>query len=111
MKRVPRFKVDVLGFKSFEVEDGTKLALAIEEAGYDISHRCGGQAMCTTCRVCILTEEPPMGDRERRRLEQDRLLGRFRLSCQIRVDRNMQLEVMLPVHKAEWDDPGVDLEP
>lgn len=106
-----RYRVNVVGFKTFEVEEGTKLALAIEQAGYDISHRCGGNARCTTCRVRFLSEEPPMGEKERKRLEEDHLMGQFRLSCQIRVDRDMEVEVLLPVHKAEWDDPGIDLEP
>ena len=46
--------VTVDGEKSFEVEPGKKLVLAIEDAGIDIMHRCGGNARCTTCRVEIL---------------------------------------------------------
>jgi ferredoxin len=103
--------VTVRGFKSFPVREGEKLALAIERAGYDISHRCGGHARCTTCRVRFHSEEPPMNDLERRRLEADGTIGCFRLSCQVRVDRNMEVEVLLPVHAADWDDPGLDLEP
>ena len=34
--------VTVEGEKSFEVETGKKLVLAIEDAGIDIMHRCGG---------------------------------------------------------------------
>ena len=36
--------VTVDGEKSFEVEPGKKLVLAIEDAGIDIMHRCGGNA-------------------------------------------------------------------
>ena len=36
--------VTVEGEKSFEVEPGKKLVLAIEDAGIDIMHRCGGNA-------------------------------------------------------------------
>ncbi len=46
--------VTVEGEKSFEVESGKKLVLAIEDAGIDIMHRCGGNARCTTCRVQVL---------------------------------------------------------
>ena len=45
-------RVDVDGVGTFEVEEGKRLILAIEEdAGVDIMHRCGGYARCTTCRV------------------------------------------------------------
>jgi hypothetical protein len=40
--------VTVQGEKAFEVDSGKKLVLAIEDAGIDILHRCGGNARCTT---------------------------------------------------------------
>ncbi|HRK21790.1 MAG TPA: 2Fe-2S iron-sulfur cluster-binding protein [Fimbriimonadaceae bacterium] len=107
---MPTHRVTVVGHKTFEVESGAKLAWEIEQSGYDISHRCGGHARCTTCRVKFLTEEPPMGKKEHDSLEEDGVLGEFRLSCQIPVDRDMEVEVLIPVHKADWDNPGEDLE-
>ena len=50
--------VTVEGEKSFEVEAGKKLVLAIEDAGIDVMHRCGGNARCTTCRVEVLAGDP-----------------------------------------------------
>lgn len=108
---MPKHSVTVEGFGTFEVEDGAKLAYAIEQAGYDISHRCGGNARCTTCRVKFATTEPPMGQVERDCLEEDGVLGQFRLSCQVRVHGDMSVKVLMPVHECEWDNPGVDLEP
>lgn len=105
------FTIEVEGYKTFQAEAGTKLALAIEQAGIDISHRCGGNARCTTCRVEIQGEEPPMGEPEHECLVEDGVLGQFRLSCQIRVDRDMKLKVLMPVSTASWDNPGGDLEP
>lgn len=105
------FQIDVVGYKAFEAEAGSKLAFEIERNGIDISHRCGGNARCTTCRVRFLTEEPPMGAKEHDSLEEDGVLGEFRLSCQIPIDRDMKVEVLIPVQTADWDDPGVDLEP
>lgn len=105
-----KYTVNVQNYKSFEVEEGTKLALAIEQAGIDISHRCGGNARCTTCRVKFLSEEPQMQDAEHECLVEDGVLGQFRLSCQVRVDRDMDVEVLMPVSKADWDNPGADLE-
>lgn len=78
--------VTVEGEKSFDVEAGKKLVLGIEDAGIDILHRCGGQARCTTCRVEFVAGEPKEFEAaERETLEEDGLLGQYRLSCQIRV--------------------------
>ncbi len=88
--------VTVEGEKSFEVEAGKKLVLAIEDAGIDILHRCGGNARCTTCRVQVLEGEPaPMGERERTRLAREPGLGPdIRLSCQIRVENDLKVRVL-----------------
>jgi len=50
--------VTVEGENSFEVEEGKKLVLAVEDAGIDILHRCGGNARCTTCRVQVVSGDP-----------------------------------------------------
>ena len=102
--------LNVEGYGTFEVEEGLKLVKAIEDSGVDISHRCGGNARCTTCRVKFASTEPPMLAPEHDCLEEDGVLGEFRLSCQIRVDRDMDLEVLMPVSKADWDNPGADVE-
>lgn len=104
------FKIKVRGFGEYEMPAGTKLAYGIEQAGVDISHRCGGNARCTTCRVAFFSEEPPMGQKEHDCLEEDGVLGQFRLSCQIRVDRDMEVEVLMRASKQGWD-PGIELEP
>ena len=61
--------IAVAGENPFDVEPGKKLVLAIEDAGIDILHRCGGNARCTTCRVQILAGDPPPMEQ----LEQERL--------------------------------------
>jgi ferredoxin len=88
--------VTVDGEKSFEVEAGKKLVLAIEDAGIDILHRCGGNARCTTCRVEVLGGEvPPPAELERERLalEAD-LAPNIRLSCQNRVNSDLWVAVV-----------------
>lgn len=88
--------VTVEGEKSFEVEPGRKLVLAIEDAGIDILHRCGGNARCTTCRVQIVEGDAgPMTDVERERLAREAALGPdIRLSCQIRVESDLTVRVL-----------------
>lgn len=82
--------------KSFEVESGTKLVLAIEDAGIDIMHRCGGNARCTTCRVQVVSGDPgPMAELEQARLAREASLAAdIRLACQIRVDSDLTIRVL-----------------
>src|SRR5208283_4096467 len=88
--------VTVDGEKSFEVEPGKKLVLAIEDDGIDIMHRCGGNARCTTCRVQIIAGDPgPMGELEQSRLAREvGLEPDIRLSCQIRVESDLTIKVL-----------------
>jgi ferredoxin len=88
--------VTVEGEKSFEVEPGIKLVLAIEDAGIDILHRCGGNARCTTCRVQVVSGEvAPMGEVEKERLAREASLGPdIRLSCQIHVESDLTVRVL-----------------
>lgn len=88
--------VTVEGEKSFEVEPGVKLVLAIEDAGIDILHRCGGNARCTTCRVEVLSgDAPAMETAEQERLARETdLPAGTRLSCQIRVAGDIAVKVL-----------------
>lgn len=84
------------GGPTVSVEPGTKLVLAIEDAGIDIMHKCGGNCRCTTCRVQILDGDlPPLGDTERERLARESALGAdIRLACQIRVQSDLSVRVL-----------------
>jgi ferredoxin len=78
--------------QTFEVETGTRLVLAIEQAGIKIGHRCGGNARCTTCRVTFQAGEPEqMTEAEYKKLKQLDLYGEVRLACQIVVDHDMSV--------------------
>jgi ferredoxin len=86
-------KITVEGEGTFEVPEGKKLVLGIEDSGVDILHRCGGQALCTTCRVKVLEGDvPPISDKEVDALEE--LAEEYRLSCQIRVQNDLTVEVI-----------------
>jgi ferredoxin len=104
------YPVTVQEFGTFEVPENTKLVLAIEGNGVDISHRCGGNARCTTCRVAIEGGDPPMGDAERECLVEDEVLGQFRLACQIRVHEPLTVRVLMRASDQGWE-PGPEVEP
>lgn len=91
------------------VEPGRRLVLAIEGAGIDILHRCGGNARCTTCRVEILAGDPgPMTEPEEARLSrvEDRSPA-MRLSCQVQVNDDLDVRVLRRLCDfPEMTDPG-----
>lgn len=101
--------VTVQDHGSFDAKGGRRLVLAIEEAGIDILHRCGGNARCTTCRVEVLDGEPsPMTEAEAARLESiSNRLETTRLSCQIQVISDLTVEVKNLLHNMpDMSDPG-----
>lgn len=100
-------KLSIEGHGEFDVEEGKRLVLAVEECGVDISHRCGGNARCTTCRVEFEHGEPARMTRaERDKLQEAGLAGRARLACQCLVEGDMALKVLMPVSQESWTDPG-----
>jgi ferredoxin len=103
---VPRIEVEDAG--TFDVEEGKRLVLAIEEdAGVDILHRCGSYARCTTCRIEYLEGEPEKMTRaELEVLEKRDLLGEVRLSCQALCDHDIKVRVLMTVESTGLDGPG-----
>lgn len=98
--------VTVEGEKSFPVEAGTKLVLAIEDAGIDILHRCGGNARCTTCRVEFIEGEPDRMTVAERNVLAARGVTGVRLSCQIPCDHDMTVRAVSRLTGSGRPDPG-----
>ena len=96
----------VEGFSTVNVADGTRLVNAIESAGVDILHACGGNARCATCRVQFVSGEPQkMTIAERTKLDEKGLSG-VRLSCQITVDGDMTVRAISRLEGSGRPDPG-----
>ncbi len=94
---MPRIEAETAnGPIAFDAEEGRKLVLAIEDAGIDILHRCGGNAKCTTCRVEVLAGDPgEIQELERNRLAMETgLAENVRLSCQVRVIDDLKVNVI-----------------
>jgi ferredoxin len=93
--------------RTVEVPTGTRLTIAIEQAGIEIGHRCGGKARCTTCRVRFLEGEPDTMTRaEFAKLRDAGLLGDVRLSCQIALEGDATVEVLKTLQSEGWTDTG-----
>src|SRR3954464_1469300 len=86
-------KLTVEGVGTFDVPEGKRLVLALEdEAKIDQLHSCGGNAKCTTCRVEFISGEPAtMTNGEQAVLAFKGLTG-VRLSCQIVCDHDIAVK-------------------
>ena len=98
--------------KTFDVPQGKRLVLAIEENGVNIGHRCGGFARCTTCRVEFESGQPDlMTQAEYDKLVERDLFGQYRLSCQIVCNRDMKVRPAMTLESEGWSDTGPTPEP
>src|SRR5713226_5115461 len=88
-------KVTVEGVGEFEVANGKRLVLALEdEARIDQLHACGGNARCTTCRVQFIAGEPQRMTVAEKNVLAARALSGVRLSCQIPCDHDMTVRAI-----------------
>lgn len=102
----------VEGFGTFDVAEGKRLVLALEdEAGVDQLHACGGKCRCTTCRVEFVEGEPEKMTVAEKEKMAERGLSGVRLSCQILVDRDMTVRAISRLEGSGRADVGPRPEP
>ena len=95
---MPTLIIDGVG--DFEIKKGTKLLNALVEYGGNPRHSCDGKAKCRDCRVEFIHGEPKkMTKAERSKLKDKGVLGRYRLSCQCLVKKDMHVKVLKPAKK------------
>jgi len=88
-------KLTVEGAGTYDVPQGKRLVLALEEeAGIDQLHACGGNARCTTCRVEFVSGEPAKMTAAEKAVLAARGLTGIRLSCQIACDSDMAVRAI-----------------
>ncbi|MGE7998880.1 2Fe-2S iron-sulfur cluster-binding protein [Lysinibacillus sp. NPDC093190] len=99
--------VTVFGGKTFEVEEGKKLVLALEDNNINILHQCGGIAKCTTCRVEVLAGEyKDISKIEKhafaiKNIDENLYEDCLRLSCQIRVIGDITVRPILTLENTQ----------
>ena len=88
-------KLTVEGLGTFDVPQGKRLVLALEdEAKVDQLHACGGNARCTTCRVEFVAGEPDQMTEAEKSVLAARGLSGVRLSCQMLCDHDMTVRAI-----------------
>ena len=109
-------KLTVEGVGTFEVPQGKRLVLALEqEAGIDQLHACGGNARCTTCRVEFVAGEPQKMTVAEKNVLAARGLSGIRLSCQITCEQDMTVRAISRLagsgRKDAGSPPAADIQP
>ena len=100
-------KLTVEGVGTFEVPEGKRLVLALEEdSQIDQLHACGGRARCTTCRVEFVSGEPVASTKAEQAALAARGLTGVRLSCQLLCDRDMTVRAISRLAGSGRPDPG-----
>lgn len=100
-------KLTVEGVGEFEVPQGKRLVLALEQdAKVDQLHACGGNARCTTCRVEFVAGEPDRMTVAERDVLAARGLAGIRLSCQIACEQDMTVRVISRLEGSGRKDAG-----
>src|SRR5436853_617328 len=88
-------KLTVEGVGTFDVPEGKRLVLALEDdAHIDQLHACGGNARCTTCRVEFVAGEPAQMTEAEKAVLAARGLTGVRLSCQMLCDHDMTVRAI-----------------
>lgn len=100
-------KLTVEGKGDFEVPQGKRLVLALEDnAGVDQLHACGGKARCTTCRVEFVSGEPEKMTEAEKNLLAAKGLSGIRLSCQIECEQDMGVRIISRLEGSGRKDAG-----
>ena len=81
------------GKRELEIQGGAPLLLTLAEQGIFIPSACGGRGSCGACKVKVVTDIGPHLPTETPFLEKDEIAENVRLSCQVKVKENLQLEI------------------
>jgi len=87
-------KVIILGQEEIEVEAGANLLRVIQQHGYDraLPATCDGRCTCSTCAVRVLKGGDEVKPCEKDLLK-DKIEKNWRLSCQVLVEQDIEVEV------------------
>ncbi len=100
-------QLTVAGYGTFDVAQGKRLVLALEEdAGVDQLHACGGNCRCTTCRVEFVAGEPMTITQAEKDKLAERGLSGVRLSCQIQMNGDMSVRAISRLEGSGRADAG-----
>ncbi|HPC38049.1 MAG TPA: FAD-binding oxidoreductase [Exilispira sp.] len=89
----PDFEININDKKKITVEGGKPLLVALKEKKIFIPSACGGRGSCGYCKVKIKNLDTPFLPTEIPYLSEEEKKNNVRLSCQIKVKSNLDIEI------------------
>ncbi len=86
-------KIVINGGEPLEVAGGDPLLASLKGRGIFIPSACGGRGSCGLCKVKILEGAGPLLPTETPHLSEQEVAESVRLSCQVKVQRDLRLEI------------------
>ncbi|MCR4421561.1 MAG: 2Fe-2S iron-sulfur cluster binding domain-containing protein [Spirochaetales bacterium] len=100
----PNFDININNKKTIKVEGGKPLLFALKDKEIFIPSACGGRGSCGYCKVKVLNTSTPYLPTELPYLTDEEKKNNIRLSCQIKVKSNLNIEIpesLFSVHQYE----------
>jgi adenylate cyclase len=92
--------VRYIGHGTFRIPRGTTILEASRANAIPHPAQCGGRGRCSTCRVAVTSDPsslPAALPGERAMLERISAPSNVRLACQLRPDRDVSVQILLPI--------------
>lgn len=81
------------GKKTLEVRGGSTLLSTLGAEGIFLPSACGGKGTCGTCKCKVVTDVGPHLPTEMPYMSPEELAGNVRLTCQVKVRKNLEIEL------------------
>ncbi|MFW6313761.1 MAG: NADH:ubiquinone reductase (Na(+)-transporting) subunit F [Spirochaetota bacterium] len=81
------------GKRELNIKGGAPLLQTLAESGIFVPSACGGRGSCGACKVKVNSDVGPHLPTETPYLEKDEIEQNVRLSCQIKVKDNLDIEI------------------
>lgn len=86
-------KITINDEKELTVEGGSSLLSVLAEESIFIPSACGGRGSCGFCKAKVLNGGGPVLPTEKPFLSKDELNDNYRLTCQIKVKNDIEMEI------------------
>jgi Na+-transporting NADH:ubiquinone oxidoreductase subunit F len=85
--------IDINGERKLEVAGGRTLLSTLMEEGIFVPSACGGKGTCAYCKVGVVEGGGAVLPTETPHLSDEELAGNVRLACQVKVKRDLRLDL------------------
>ncbi len=88
-----QWTVDINGSKKITIPHGVSLLSGLAKNGILVPSACGGNARCGACKIKVVRGAGPVLPQEEALIGPEERTARYRLSCQVKVENDLSIEV------------------